>query len=255
MSTIHYCWFGTALPEEIADRTHRWLFTNPGWQLKEWSRLPNDSSRCQYVCESYAHGDWAYCSDYVRLKALYDYGGVYLDTDVEVFKSFDRLMDGNLHVGYMHNCALGTAVLASPPRHPVIRDLLVFYEQLNGVKALNNNAVFTEYFLQQVPNFKLNGHKWSSKGICIHPKTFFEQPSFLGGGFSVHLFDCSWDTKRTRKKTYQPAKPSALFTLKRMLRSLLEESRCVYFPFYLRDRYRIPSRVPPLPLRFETFTG
>lgn len=239
------------MPGDMQERVKRWAGMHPGWQIRPWSGTDCDFSRCAYAADAYRRKQWAYFSDYVRLRALYEQGGVYLDTDIELLRSFDPLADGVLHLSYMHNCALGTAVIVSPPRHPLIGRLLAFYEQLDGEKMINNNAVFTEYFLQEVPAFKLNGRWWKGPGICVHPKTAFEQPDFRHRGYAIHLFNQSWNNMGGGGGTLLGTTSGSIFTLKRMLRSLLEQSRCFYLRYYLRDRYRLPVRVPKLTLSFD----
>jgi len=239
------------MPKSMNERLARWMHRHPNWQLRRWSIADVDFSNCLYAASAHRQQLWAYCSDYVRLRALYEQGGIYLDTDVELLRCLDPLADGALHIGYMHNCALGTAVLVSPPGHPVIGKLLAFYEQLNGKQMINNNAVFTEYFLQEVSAFKLDGRLWRSPGICVHPKTTFEQPDFLHRGYAVHLFNQSWNSAGKKDGALHRAKPGTLFALKRTARALLEESRCVYLNYYLRDRYQLPVRVPTLTLSFR----
>lgn len=239
------------MPSSMNERLIRWRHRNPTWKLKQWSSADCELNKCLYTASARRKQLWAYCSDYVRLYALYEQGGVYLDTDVELLNSLDPLADGALHVGYMHNCALGTAVIVSPPGHAVIGELLAFYEQLDGEQMINNNAVFTEYFLQEVPAFKLDGRLWKCPGICVHPKTAFEQPNLLNRGYAVHLFNQSWSSAGTRNGTLHHTEPGTIFALKRKARALLEESRCFYLRYHLRDRYRLPVQVPKLKLSFD----
>ncbi len=236
---------------DMHERTRRWAGLHPAWQVRQWSGADCDFSKSAYATKAHRQKQWAYCSDYVRLLALYEKGGVYLDTDVELLRALDPLADGALHIGYMHNCALGTAVIISPPRHPVIGGLLAFYEQLDGDCMLNNNAVFTEYFLQKVPAFTLDGRAWKGSGIYVHPKSDFEQPGLFNQGYAVHLFNQSWSNTRARNGKLRRAKPGILLAIKRMVRSLFEESRCFYLRYYLRDCYRLPVRVPALTMSFD----
>jgi len=136
--------------------------------------------------------------------------------------------------------------MVSSKKHYLAKTLLDFYERLRTRRMINNNAVFTEYFLSEVSGFKLDGLFWNGPEITVHPKTAFEQPDFFQRGFSVHLFNRSWSSSPTKGCAGNRAKLGLVFTLKRFLRSALEESRCYYLPYYLRDRYRLPLR-PPQP--------
>ena len=250
MKILHYCWFGGKLQPNVEARINRWRALHPTWKVQEWNDANARFDKCLYARTAATTHSWAYLSDYVRLQALYEHGGVYLDTDVELLQPIDELADGALHMGYMHNCALGTAVIISPPRHPVIRHLLAFYEQLEGRRMINNNAVFTEYFLQEVADFKLDGASWSGPTVAIHSKRIFEQPGLFRRGYAVHLYNQSWGQPKNQESSLQRGGGDILFALKRMFRSWLEESRCVYFRYYLRDRYNLPVHPPALGLSF-----
>lgn len=88
---IHYCWFGCKpLPEDVKRYIKTWKKYCPDYEIKEWNESNFDVKQNQYCREAYEAKKWAFVSDYVRLKVLYDYGGVYMDTDVEVCKPLDH---------------------------------------------------------------------------------------------------------------------------------------------------------------------
>mgnify|MGYP006288335939 CR=1 FL=1 len=244
MKILHYCWFGSTPPPDLLARLARWQTLHPSWKIREWNNSNIDLSGCPYAEGCFQRRDWAYLSDYVRLQVLSREGGAYLDTDVELLKPLDVFADDLFHIGYMHNCALGTAVMISPSRHPLLARLIDQYRRLPADRGINNNAILTEFFLKHVEGFRLTGKSWSTPTLCLHPKTWFEQPTSSNrGGYAVHLFNRSWDV-------FQRAQAQAplnwrLFVLKRCLRTLWEEVCCFYFPFYLRDRFHMP--VLPLP--------
>lgn len=186
---IHYCWFGSQVPAEIRDRIGRWQKLHPGWEIKKWDESNIGVKDCPYAEARLKEKQWAFLSDYVRLQALWLEGGIYLDTDVEVLKPFDPFLNNSFYIGYMHDSALGTAVLISPPKHVLVKSLLECYQAFSPENALNNNSVLTEYFITRVPNFRLNGHAWGGSGIQTYPCSWFEQPTLgLWGGYAVHLF-------------------------------------------------------------------
>ena len=117
---IHYCWFGGGeIPEEYYTYIQGWKKILPDYEFKKW-----DESNCELNCNrfvqaAYEKRKWAYVSDYFRLKALYEYGGIYLDTDVEVYKKFDDLLEYSFFCGYIWDCLIGTAVIGAE-RHSVL---------------------------------------------------------------------------------------------------------------------------------------
>lgn len=238
---IHFCWFGSPLPAEIGDRVSRWQELHPGWEIKKWDERNIEVKDCPYAEARLKEKQWAYLSDYVRLQALWRDGGVYLDTDIEVLKPLDPFLNHSFHLGYMHDCALGTAVLISPPAHGFLKGLLECYQAFPAENALNNNSVLTEYFLTRVPCFKLDGCAWGDARVQIYPCTWFEQPA-LGpkGGYSVHLFSRTWGERHQARRGIPKRGNWIMFSLRRRLRVLIETIRCFYFPYYLRDKFHLP---------------
>lgn len=97
---IHYCWFGRgAMPQTALDCIESWHRFMPGWEFRLWNEDNFDINCNWYVKEAYEARKFAFVSDYVRLVALRDFGGLYLDTDVNVLKSFDNLMDLDAFAG------------------------------------------------------------------------------------------------------------------------------------------------------------
>ena len=91
---IHYCWFGgKPIPEQYIKYMESWKKICPGYEIKEWNERNFDLSLCDYVKEAYEEKKWAFVSDYARLKIIYEEGGIYLDTDVELIKPLDDLLN------------------------------------------------------------------------------------------------------------------------------------------------------------------
>ncbi len=89
---IHYCWFGgKPLPDEVKKYMETWKKYCPYYEITEWNESNFDVNQNQYCREAYEAGKWAFVSDYARLKILYDYGGIYMDTDMEVCKAIRPL--------------------------------------------------------------------------------------------------------------------------------------------------------------------
>lgn len=90
---IHYCWFGrNPLPELAVRCIESWKKYCPDYEIIEWNEDNYDINKISYVKEAYQARKWAFVTDYVRLDVVNQYGGIYLDTDVELLKSLDPLL-------------------------------------------------------------------------------------------------------------------------------------------------------------------
>lgn len=97
---IHYCWFGgNPLPNDAIECIASWKKYLPGYEIKEWNESNFDLNCCDYVREAYEAKKWAFVSDYARFWILYNYGGLYFDTDVEIIKPIDDLIDKGPFMG------------------------------------------------------------------------------------------------------------------------------------------------------------
>ena len=97
---IHYCWFGgNPLPEDAKKYIESWRKYCPGYEIKEWNESNFDINCCDYVREAYEAKKWAFVSDYARFYILYQYGGLYFDTDVEMIRPLFSILQKGSFMG------------------------------------------------------------------------------------------------------------------------------------------------------------
>ena len=129
---IHYCWFGRGeMPDLVKTCIASWHRHMPDWNYHLWSEDNFDiASAPAYVQEAYAVKKYAFVSDYVRLWALEREGGLYLDTDVEVLRSFEPLMNDTAFIGLEESLTLlpGTCVMACEAHCQWVKDMLATYD-------------------------------------------------------------------------------------------------------------------------------
>ena len=98
---IHYCWFGKKpLPPLAVNCIDSWKKFCPDYEIIEWNEKNFDINSNTYVREAYENKKWAFVSDYVQLYALYNYGGIYMDTDVQVLKPLDAFLNDQAFSGF-----------------------------------------------------------------------------------------------------------------------------------------------------------
>ena len=130
---IHYCWFGKGeMPPLTKKCLKSWKKYCPDYKIICWNEENFDVSQNRYMCEAYEAKKWAFVSDYARLKIIYDQGGIYLDTDVELFKSLDLIRDNNAIVHQTGHGFHASGILGCE-KFPKLYE--VAYEKLSDKKA------------------------------------------------------------------------------------------------------------------------
>lgn len=244
---IHACWFGDkSLPDIYKKYIESWKKYNPDFEIKIWYEkdcieLFKGSEYADYCIKN---KKYAFLSDVFRLKVLYEYGGIYMDTDVECLKSLSPFLKYDFAIGYIFNSSLGTAILFSSKHNEIPLNILNLTEEqfkLNQRVEVSNN-LFTKYFLENVPEFKLNGKNNFIKkaNIAVFEKDYFERlvvdkNSF--GGYTLHHCDGSWRSKGFKSKII---KPCVKFLLGKKnyekLISFYLNKKQPYYKFYLEEK-------------------
>lgn len=177
---IHYCWFGRGeMPEKARHCIITWHKYMPDWEYKLWNEDNFDVNQIPYTKEAYVAKKFAFVSDYVRLWALCNEGGVYLDTDVEVLKPFDDLLDQSAFAGFegSKHLPIGTCVLASCSGGVWVKEQLDSYEGRRFVKSdgsfdLTTNVQFITANMRE-KGFVQNGLEQDYKDLHVYPVEFF----------------------------------------------------------------------------------
>ena len=130
---IHYCWFGGKPLPKLAQKCKKsWEKFFPDYEMKEWNENNYVVNAVPYTKYCYEHQLWAYLSDYVRLDVVEQEGGLYFDTDVEVVRRPDGLLQScNAYFGWETLEYLNTGLgFAAEPHHPAVKAMLKMYESL-----------------------------------------------------------------------------------------------------------------------------
>ena len=205
---IHYCWFGKApLPPLVEQCLASWQRYMRDWEYMRWDESNFDIAAAPlYVRQAYEARKFAFVSDYVRLWTLEQYGGVYFDTDVEVLKPFEPLLNDTAFIGLEESKAHlpGTCVMGCGPHCQWVKDMLVLYDDISFIKpdgSLNlttnvqrlGEALITKGF---VPNSKEQFIQEYGLRIYTHdyfsPITSTRVMRKTKNTYSVHHFAGSW---------------------------------------------------------------
>lgn len=177
---IHYCWFGRGEMPELAQKCiASWHEHMPDWEYKLWNEDNFDISQTPYTKEAYEAKKFAFVSDYVRLLAMSDEGGLYLDTDVEVFKPFDDLLDYRAFAGFegSKHLPMGTCVMASEAGGIWVEEQLDNYRDRHfirpdGSSDLTTNVQFISAKMRE-NGFVQNGKEQDYKDLHVFPVDYF----------------------------------------------------------------------------------
>ena len=177
---IHYCWFGRGpMPEEARRCIDSWHKVMPDWDYHLWNEDNYDISLYQYVREAYDAKKYAFVSDVVRLYALEQYGGIYLDTDVLAYKSLEPLLGHEAFAGFEGSkyCPVGTCVIGSSVHGEWVSKQLADYRgrhfiMPDGSFDLTTNVSFiTGQMIKE--GFVPNGQEQEFGGLHIFPVDYF----------------------------------------------------------------------------------
>ena len=154
----------------------KWKELNPDFEIIEWNESNIDVSLLNLAEDAWNRTN-GFLGDVVRLQALVEHGGFYLDCDVELFQPLSRLpVDHRFTLKYMYDCALGTAFLYAPPQHPLCISLLRLHNEIRKEYWPVSNTIYTDYFINEVSEFPAERKKWQSDLATLYPKEFFERP-------------------------------------------------------------------------------
>lgn len=201
---IHYCWFGRKTkPVEVEYYISTWRKYCPDYIIKEWNELNFDIHVNKYVEEAYRNKKWAFVSDVARLWALVHEGGIYMDTDVEVVRNLDELLDQKAFLGFEGTQWVGTNIIGTEKNNEFFFDFLDSYNQRtfvgqDGKLELTTNVVeITKRLINK--GLKRDGNLQIINGLTIYPPDHFSPYDYINGEmkktpntYTIHWFAKSW---------------------------------------------------------------
>lgn len=195
--TVHYVWFGgKPKPPDMQAVIDGWSRVMPECEVKEWNEGNFDITLHPWMKRMHDEGRYAFASDYARFVVLLKHGGLYLDTDVVMKKSFLPFLHERCFWSFEFDSFLSTAIIGAEPGHPLIASLLREYDSLAGPRV--NNSIVTEYFLRHYPDFRLdNRDQRLAEGVRVLPKEYFVVPGFdRRKNFSTHEANNHWKPEK-----------------------------------------------------------
>lgn len=217
---IHYCWFGGGVKSEcVLMCIESWEKCCPDYEIREWTEKDFDVNSVPYVKEAYEAQAWGFVPDYIRLWIVYNHGGIYLDTDVQLIRSLDLFLDCESFMGFesgIANFVNNGQGFGAVKGNWVIKQLMEHY---NGLHYLNEDnsfnrtpsPIYTTEALEKLGLQRSSADKIQYlNGVTVYPSEYFCPKSLETGvmhitenTYAIHHFSGSWlslEEKLSQKK-------------------------------------------------------
>ena len=207
---IHYVWFGgKPYPKKIQFCINSWQKILPDYEFIRWDESNFDVNSVPFTKQAFEKGQWAFIADYVRIQALYKYGGWYLDTDVEVLKPLAPFEDKRVIFGTDENGSL-TAVYGTEPHNSIWKHIQDVYDQTEFLKedGTFNWKVINQYIQDEIAHLGyVHENKFQNlgNGILVYPDDYFHVVSlekgtrhFTENSTCIHWQTMTWTPRKSR---------------------------------------------------------
>ena len=243
---IHYCWFGGNPLPELAQRCiASWRKFLPAYEIREWNETNYDVRKIPYTAQAYDAKKYAFVSDYARFDILYQHGGIYFDTDVEVIKPLDDILERGAFAGVERAGALAAGLgIASPAASQIYREILDSYQDEQFVNA--DGSLNLKTVVVRVSDiFKRHGFVEEDRiqfvaDTTVYPSEYFCPKDYRTGTlnvrentYTIHHFDGSWQTPENRNITSFRQK-----TLQKYGDTLFAKLQTIMYNIIQRLKYR-----------------
>ncbi len=209
---IHYCWFGgKEIPLHLQRYMETWQEKCPDYEIIRWDESNYDITKNRYMKEAYACGKWGFVPDYARLDIIYQEGGVYLDTDIELFTSLDRLLCDDMFCCAINQISIAFGLgFGAVKGHPLIKQLRDYY---HGRSFYNDDGSMNlmPCYVYQNPVLKEYGFEIKNKyqirdGAVLYPSEVAAptgsrglENNYTQNTIMDHHSELSWISEEERK--------------------------------------------------------
>lgn len=208
---IHYIWFGKGEKKELHLKCiESWKKHCPDYEILEWNETNYNISKNKYIAQAYERKKWAYVSDYARMDILYRYGGIYLDTDVELMNSIDVLLTTEAFLCFgewpVPNSGAGMGCVKG---HTIIKQMMETREYISFIQDDGSDDVYTnsnyEMKILMQHGFHMNFKYQKKAGITLYPPDVIAPVSVTGRNsfvtersIGIHHCNNSWRSENGR---------------------------------------------------------
>lgn len=184
---IHYCWFGRGKQNDLIKQCLKtWRNVLPEYKIQLWNEDNFPVNKYPFAEQALRDRKWAFVSDVARLHALYYYGGIYMDTDVEVLKPLDNFLHHGFFSGYESERHIPTGIMGAKQYNKYVGLLLSWYNDYTYGKdyyEIANTRIITRITRLNC-GLKINGQKFEFDDCCYYPRDYF-CPEVLGKKWNI----------------------------------------------------------------------
>ncbi len=208
---IHYCWFGgNKKPKSVQKCINSWKKFCPDYEIIEWNESNFDIHCMPFVEQAYEAKKYAFVTDVARLMIVYQYGGIYMDTDVEVVKPLDDLLENRAYMGFENDKNIATGLgFGSEAGLPFLKEHIDVYKEWNFTNEdgtynqIGCPTVATDLF--KTKGIILDGSEQTVCDVHLYPEEYFNPYDSITGRlnktdktYSIHWYDASWSDKSAK---------------------------------------------------------
>lgn len=227
---IHYCWFGRGeMPKLMQKCLKSWKKFCPDWEIVCWDENSFDVNSTLWTKQAYEAKKYAFVADYVRIKALYEQGGVYMDTDQELIKSLEPFLKHQAFMGFLDKTNISAGVMGFEREHEIMKTMFDYYRERpflvgDSVDIRPNTNWMTDILVEK--GLLLEDRYQEISGIAVYPQTYFCPTSCVSiedcsgpDTVSLHHWAMTWRTEKAKKdfarvKWHQTKRYKALIWLR-----------------------------------------
>ena len=199
---IHYVWFGGDKPEKVLKCISSWKNLLPEYEIIEWNEknfdVEKEIQENKFFRECYKRKLWAFVSDYVRVKVLYEYGGIYLDTDMEIIKDITPLLNTKLFLGYENDYTMSFGIVGTVAKNDIFKKFIEFYEEEIWHSPLHIvTGIFTKILTKKYGDIS----NISKEEVVVYPREYFypynhdeefKEECITPNTYAIHWWGKSW---------------------------------------------------------------
>lgn len=246
---IHYFWFGKGKKSDLALHCiESWKKNQPDFEIIEWTEDNFDVFQNTFIKEAYEKKKWAFVSDYARAKILYEQGGFYLDTDMELRLPLNEFIPNRAICGFEIQGVPYSAFWAVEKEHPLAKDIMSYYENLTHFEEVPNTKIFSQLLIEKYgADGQNDSFQTLKEGIILYPSHYFSLD--LPKNYITHHFSGSWHTSWSQEDNIYKKMVNTYGILK-LLRDIPNGKEHIKNVIYNHQKLDIDEILSQFPLKY-----